>query len=594
MKEAYRMIFSDDPSRAAYFQEQRERVVSALVPALEAGRDAGEIRPLPTHSVAHMVMGNVNGLMMHMMLEKECSADPLPDASVLDTPGEAADFLITMLFDGLQPSTAQRDDSPIRRLDVDNANAQVREAWGQVMPQVDASASYTRNLKTANPFAGSEAGGLFESFGFIDWLAFNERARTDDDPASAPISFGEFQERQRQGLAEAGAALGGDGGNPFGVDNQFSSGISISQTLYNGSAFAAIAGAQRLKDVNQLGADRQEQVLIDQVRQGFYRALLAQEQARVVAQRVQRTRETFDEVSRRVAQGTVPKFQRLSTEVDLANQETQLVQSQNQAALALDNLKQVLAIPVEQSLTLRGALDVPDPTRYQQVSLQNAVTTALDRRPDVQQAQVAVELREIDKNITRSQYFPNLSAFANFNYTGQVPDDRSVVLSDPAAPDDPFSFTTDTRGFFSSSYWNPSVNVGLRFSWNIFNGFQTTARMQQREVAVQRAQVEREQLEQAVSLEVERALRDLQAAAQRIRSQERNVERAELNYEYADTRVQEGVSSQLELREASDQLDQSRLNYLQAVHDYLVARSSFETAIGLPMAQPDNLNLTSN
>ena len=114
MKEAYRMIFSDDPSRAAYFQEQRERVVSALVPALEAGRDAGEIRPLPTHSVAHMVMGNVNGLMMHMMLEKECSADPLPDASVLDTPEEAADFLTTMLFDGLQPSTAQRDDSPTR------------------------------------------------------------------------------------------------------------------------------------------------------------------------------------------------------------------------------------------------------------------------------------------------------------------------------------------------------------------------------------------------------------------------------------------------------------------------------------------------
>ncbi|MEX0746949.1 MAG: TolC family protein, partial [Rhodothermales bacterium] len=51
------------------------------------------------------------------------------------------------------------------RLDVDNANAQVREAWGQVMPQLDVQSSYTRNLKSANPFAGSEAGGLFASFG---------------------------------------------------------------------------------------------------------------------------------------------------------------------------------------------------------------------------------------------------------------------------------------------------------------------------------------------------------------------------------------------------------------------------------------------
>ena len=32
------------------------------------------------------------------------------------------------------------------------------------------------------------------------------------------------------------------------------------------------------------------------------------------------------------------------------------------------------------------------------------------------------------------------------------------------------------------------------------------------------------------------------------------------------------------------QLDQSRLNYLQAIHDYLVARSAFEAAIGAPVA----------
>jgi outer membrane protein TolC len=58
---------------------------------------------------------------------------------------------------------------------------------------------------------------------------------------------------------------------------------------------------------------------------------------------------------------------------------------------------------------------------------------------------------------------------------------------------------------------------------------------------------------------------------------------AELNYNHMSERVQEGVASQLELREASDQLDQSRLNYLQAVHDYLVARTDLETALGQPL-----------
>ena len=70
------------------------------------------------------------------------------------------------------------------------------------------------------------------------------------------------------------------------------------------------------------------------------------------------------------------------------------------------------------------------------------------------------------------------------------------------------------------------------------------------------------------------------AARSRLRTQERNVDRAELNYSFVETRLQEGVASPIELREASDQLDQSRLNFLQAVHDLLVARSTFRTAIG--------------
>lgn len=474
------------------------------------------------------------------------------------------------------------------RLDVENASAQVREAWGQVMPQVDLTSSYTRNVVTANPFAGSEAGGLFSSFGFIDWLSFNEQARVDDDPSTDPITFSEFVDRQRQGMEEAGIQPGGGDDNPFGVDNQFQNGISISQTIYSGRAFAAIKGAQYLKDINRRAADREEQLLIDQVRQAFYGALLAQEQARVVAQSVNRTRRTLEDVAQRVTQGVAPKFQRLSAEVELANLETQLVQARNESDTALDNLKMTLGMPVEQPIRLRGELSDDQVGTYLHVATNDAVDLALQQRPDLEQVRLAIELRRIDKDLTRSDYFPNVSAFANINYTGQVPDDRTITLSDP---DDPFSFSTQSNSFFDSQYWNPSVNVGLRLTWNLFNGFQTSSLMQQRQIAVEKAQVEAEQLAQSVRLEVERALRDLKTAQQRIASQQQNVTRAELNYEHAQARLREGAATPLEEREASDQLDQSRLNYLQAVYDYLVARSAFETAVGMPLARPDAVNL---
>jgi outer membrane protein TolC len=475
------------------------------------------------------------------------------------------------------------------RLDLDNTSAQIREAWGQVLPQVNLQSNYTRNIKSANPFAGSEAGGLFSSFGLIDWLAFNEEARTDGDPSTEPISLTDFGERQREGLEAIGASFGGSD-NPFSVPNEFTNGITVEQTLYSGSAFAAISAAARLMDINQRALERQEQIVIDEVRQGFYLALLMQEQMDVQQQSVARTAVTLNEVAKRVTQGVSPKFQRLSTEVELANLETQLVQARNQAAQSLDALKMQLGMPIDQPLRLRGELEAADPALFVNVSVESAFDVAFENRPDLEQARLAVELRKIDTKISRSEYLPTVNAFANFNYMGRVPDDRSFIQP---SPDDPFTFSQGTNSFFSRNYWNPSIAAGIRLSWNLFDGFQTSARVQQKQVAVNKAEVDLDQTIELVRMEVNNAVRDLEAARRRIQSQDQNVANAELNYEYAQARLSEGVASQLEERNASEQLDLSRLNYLQAVHDYLVARSAFQTAIGRPLADGNLLQLTS-
>lgn len=506
----------------------------------------------------------------------------IPTAAAGQTPSLSVE-------EAIQIALEQNYALQVSRLDVTNAQAQIREAWGQVLPQVNLDGSYTRNLKSPNPFAGSDAGGLFGSLGALDWLAFNEDARTDDDPSTEPISLMEFRNRQAEGFSEAGISVSG-GDNPFAVPNQFQAALSITQSLYNGSAFAAIQGAEALLEVNEAGAARQAHQVINDTRQAYYQALLAHQQADVHRASVARIRETVAETSKLVKQGVAPKYQRLSVEVELANLESALIQVETQAATALDNLKLTLGLPIEQPITLRDELEV-DPS-YLLTSIQEdaAIEAALDRRPDVQQARLGVELQKVQMNITRAQYRPTVSAFANFGYTGSVPDDRTRVLTDP---NDPFSFSQETNGFFSSDYFNPSASVGVRMSWNLFNGFQTTSRVQQNRVAISQAQVQYDQLVAGVRLEVAAALRNLRAAQQRILSQEQNVDRAELNYEYADARLREGVASQLELRDASQQLDQSRLNYLQAVYDYLVARSNFETALGMPQADPATLNLTS-
>ncbi len=503
-------------------------------------------------------------------------------SSVVSSSSGTDSTLVLTLDDALRVALERSYNLRGARLDIQNADAQIREAWGQLYPQLSVSGSYTRNIKTANPFAGSDVTGLFAGGNATEWVAYNERARTNPESGTEPISFEEFQRRQRQAQREAGITPGGGGGNPFGVDNQFSSGLSLQQTLFSRSAFAAVRGARQLQDVNQLALDRERQALVDSVRGAFYGALLAQEQARVARQSVERTEETLAEMRRQVEEGTAPKYQRLSTDVELSNLRTQRLQTENRARLAREQLKLALALPMDRPIALKGSLAVDDPDPLLDLTVERATQLAFEHRPDLEQARKNVELRKVEENTVRAQYLPTVSAVANFDYTGRVPDDRSLTLSNPT---DPFDFAVQERGFFHSDFWNPSLNVGLQLSWTIFDGFQRESQLQQREVAVRRAELQREQQRSAMQLQIEQALRTLRAAYQRLQTQKQNVETAELNYEYTRRRVENGVSSQLELREASNQLDESRLNRLQATHDYLRARSALERAMGVPLSE---------
>jgi outer membrane protein TolC len=470
------------------------------------------------------------------------------------------------------------------RLDVRNADAQIQNAWGRLYPQLDATGSYTRNIKTANPFAGSDVTGLFSGGGASEWVTFNEQARTDGNPNTTPITIDEFRERQQEGRREAGITPGSGGGNPFGVANQFTGALSLRQTLYNGQAFAAVQGAQTLKDLNQTALDRQKRVLVNEVRQAYYDALLAREQIDVAQQGLERAQETFQEVAQQVSAGTVPKSERLSAEVERANRETQLVQARSDYASALDGLKQTMGIEADAAIRLTDDLDADRRGQYVEVSVQSAVDRALEQRADLERARLNAELQEVRKETEQARYFPTVAAVADLSMSGRVPSDRTSVISDPT---DPFEFDTQTRGVFADSYWNPSFSVGLELSWTLFDGFQRRSSIEQQEVAVQRAELQVSQLRQSVRIEVQRALRNLEAARQRIRSQSTNLETARTNYRFAQQRLGQGVSSPLRVREASRQLDQSRLNYLQAVRDYLSAKSAFEAAIGQPAGVPD-------
>lgn len=465
------------------------------------------------------------------------------------------------------------------QIDVRSAKARSRAAWSGVLPRVDGRLSYTRTVLAANPFAGSGAGGAFGALGAVGWLQFNEAARTDADPTTNPITLSNFQQQTNAAQARAGVVNDPDR-NQFLVENQMALGLSLSQVLYDDAIFAGLEAAEIAEKAASMGVKVESLSVVREASQAFYGGLLAARQTEILSQSVARARKNEQETGARVEQGTLPEFQLITAEVERANLETSLARAEAAAETAVDALRAVIGLAPEQRVVLKGTLDL-SAVELAPVTVEEAVGTAYEQRPDLRALQLSLEADTVSERVARAGYLPRVSAVANLAYNGSVPDDRS--FSTPANnAADPFAVQKDSNGVFADPYWFPTFSIGVQLQWNLFEGFATQSRLDQQRLATERTHVGLERARLQVRLEVERSLRDLATSKRRIDTQTRIRERAELNYEQVEIRLREGISTQFDLRQASEQLDDSRFNYLQAVHDYLVAHVAYQVALGAP------------
>ncbi len=98
MKEGHRTHLELD--NAADFGLHFLGVMDAVAQPIQRAIDAGALRPLPAHPVAHVLMGNVRA---YLMAEVDADCDPSGsfEPAPFGSADEAAEFLTTVLFDGL-------------------------------------------------------------------------------------------------------------------------------------------------------------------------------------------------------------------------------------------------------------------------------------------------------------------------------------------------------------------------------------------------------------------------------------------------------------------------------------------------------------
>lgn len=423
------------------------------------------------------------------------------------------------------------------RLGLDEANERVSEAWGEVYPNVNFNASYTRNVSpTVN---------------FLPAGIFNPDAPEDEYVAVQ-----------------------------FGADNQWSSTISVEQPLFAASAFLGVGAAGRYESLQEEVLRGATQQVVTRVRSTYYDLLLAQEQVRLTSRSLERVRESLDETRALNRAGLSSDYDVLRLEVELANLEPTLRQARNAVQQARRNLAVELDFPEGETVRVRGSLasmdlgDLDANTEENRALLAfvgfDAPTDAMvdealldvsERRSDIRQLELTESLRKTEMRLEQVEYLPRISLFGTYLISAQ----------DNGSPN------FFARGDGQRAY---SRNVGIQVSVPIFQGFQRDARVDQKRAVLRQAETEtRLALDQARS-QVRTLVEQVEEALLRARGQKLAVGQAQRGFEIASAQYREGVGSQLELTDAEVALRQSEFNYAQAVYDFLVARARLDEATG--------------
>jgi outer membrane protein len=441
------------------------------------------------------------------------------------------------LDDVVRTALERNREMEIARLDVADAGQRVREAWGNVYPQVNANTSLTRNLDVPTQF--------------LPAIIFDSEA---DPGALVPVRFG--------------------------ADNQYFAQLRVEQTLFQAGVFIGVGAASRFQSLKTEELRGRAQQIATRARRAYFDVLLAEEALRLNANAVQRVRQLLDETRSRYRAGLVSEYDVLRLEVQLGNLEPRLRQSTSQAAAARRTLAAELGMEGGEEIRVAGSLadvrleaEENDPANRQLVEfvglrspetmpVDEVLALAMQRRSDLRQLEWNRRLQQAQLRAEQGESLPRVAAFGVYSLAAQ--DDGRLTFY--GGPD-------GLRAY--------GQQVGVQVTLPVFSGFQRTARVQQRQVALRQAEVQQRLARVQIDNQIRTLVDGAIEARERAEAQRRAVQQAQRGYEIARRQFLEGLSSQLEVTDAEGALQESAFNYAQAVHDYFIVRAHLDEAVGV-------------
>lgn len=333
-------------------------------------------------------------------------------------------------------------------------------------------------------------------------------------------------------------------------------GVSFSQALFNQGILTGLKAATTTREFYRINSQLTEEGVIEQVASGYYGLMVQRQQLASLDSTIQNTQRLLNILQSQLQNGLVKKIDVDRVSVSASNLDARRQQLINGITIAENQLKFLAGIPINQ------------PVRFELINVQSikpapiqAGTNDFFNRTELQLLQTQKRLLQLQRESYKAEYYPTLSLSGNYSYQGLGNE---------------FPFTAD-KGKFN---WFDVATFGLNLRVPLFNGMATRSRIQQSNIALDKLQEDISQTQQAMSLEYENAVVQINNNFILLNTQRQNMQLAEDVYQNTIANYNYGLASLADLLSAENGLTDAQTNYLTTLLNYRLAEVKLLKARG--------------
>ena len=333
--------------------------------------------------------------------------------------------------------------------------------------------------------------------------------------------------------------------------NNYQTRITVEQTIFDfGQTGREVEAARLTSEVAGEDRRRVDSDVILSVVRNYFSVALAEKNLEVARQSIESVQADLERAQSIYRSGRSTQADVLAVRVHLAAVREREIHASNDLAVARATLNDALGVSLDRTFRLTTPLEYS--ATATDFTLEQYRRLASEKRPEMRQAELAQHLAQTQERIAGSAYWPQVA------FQGTVEANR--------------------QNFYGKGGANWSTAVTLR--WNLWNGGETKARVEQARFAESRAAALRKRADLAIQLDVQRASLNLIAAEQRITVASAAAAEAEEAHRIIQNRHQAGLITITELLRSETALADTRTRRMAAIYDQRVAAAALEYAAG--------------